>query len=88
MGNVALLKMSSEAEGKMRPIDYQEGRELEKTHVCAVGGGGLVTAWHGEYVLKCAENQNHEGETKKQWAPMSDQPIEVQNVLKRKERNG
>jgi len=88
VGNVAVLKMSSEAGEEMRPIDYQEGRELEKTHVCKECGGGLVTAWHGEYVLKCAENQTHEGEVKKQWARMEAQPIEVQNILKRKERNG
>jgi len=83
--------MSSEAEGKMRPIDYKVGRRLEQTHVCAECGGGLVTAWGGSWghnchVIKCeVDERHHKGETKKQWARMGAQPIEVQNVLKRKE---
>lgn len=78
----------------MRKIDYKEGRAMEQTHVCKECGGGLVTAWYrgdspgwGYHVLKCSEHNNHFGEVKKRWAPMEAQPIEVQNGLKRKERN-
>ena len=83
--------MSSEAEEEMRPIEYKEGRELELTHVCKECGGGLVTAWGGyihninHHIISCSKNSEHEGEVKKQWARMEAQPIEVQNVLKRKE---
>ena len=43
----------------MRKIDYKEGRELEKTHVCKECGGGLVTAWsplYNHHVIRCSED--------------------------------
>ena len=91
----------------MRKIDYKEGRELEKTHVCKECGGGLVTAWHspawydndtsaGSHVIKCSENNEHEGETKKRWAREQPTYIRKDNIrgeewtttIERKERNG
>ena len=66
----------------MRRIDYKEGRELEKTHVCAECGGGLVVVWGGNYgvshhMIKCSNETEtpHEGETKKRWA--KEQPTYV-----------
>ena len=75
----------------MRKIDYKEGRELEKTHVCKECGGGLVTAWlraHPDipslwnvcaYYIKCSENQAHTDETKKRWAKEQPTYIKEQN---------
>ena len=71
----------------MRKIDYKEGRELEKTHQCKECGGGLVTCWWGGtrlhaslgYYLKCSENSEHEGETKKRWAKEQPTYIKEQN---------
>ena len=80
----------------MRKIDYKEGRELEKTHVCKECGGGLVVAWqrglvHGEvvgyHVTKCAEDATHYGEVRKGYLNYHEQPIEIKNAIDRKERN-
>ena len=78
----------------MRKIDYKEGRELEKTHVCKECGGGLVTAWYrgdspgwGYHVLKCSEYPNHKGEVRKGYLKYHEQPIEIKNAIDRKERN-
>jgi len=78
----------------MRKIDYKEGRELEKTHVCKECGGGLVTAWGclppPEYychILKCSEYPDHNGEVRKGYLNYHEQPIEIKNAIDRKERN-
>ena len=77
----------------MRKIDYKEGRELEKTHVCKECGGGLVVAWarlsetEGNHILKCAENGAHDGEVRKGYLNYHEQPQEIKDVLDRKERN-
>ena len=78
----------------MRKIDYKEGRELEKTHQCKECGGGLVTAWDrglkpgwGNHVLKCSENNHHNGEVRKGYLNYHEQPIEIKNAIDRKERN-
>ena len=81
----------------MRKIDYKEGRELEKTHVCKECGGGLVTAWHryqlidsvnykGYHVVMCSENKDHNGEVRKGYLNYHEQPQEIKDVLDRKER--
>jgi len=77
----------------MRKIDYREGRELEKTHVCKECGGGLVTAWGNfkglaHHVIKCSENNAHEGEVRKGYLNYHEQPIEIKNAMDRKEQNG
>ena len=78
----------------MRKIDYREGRELEKTHVCKECGGGLVIAWGGAikphmnyHVVKCSEDINHKGEVRKGYLKYHEQPIEIKNAIDRKERN-
>jgi len=78
----------------VRKIDYKEGRELEKTHVCKECGGGLVTAWfydghggEGYHAIKCAENGAHDGEVRKGYLKYHEQPIEIKNAIDRKERN-
>ena len=75
----------------MRKIDYKEGRELEKTHVCKECGGGLVTAWFSAlewagHVIKCSENRAHEGEVRKGYLRYHEQPIEIKNAMDRREK--
>jgi len=81
----------------VRKIDYKEGRELEKTHVCKECGGGLVTAWHspawydndtsaGSHVIKCSENNEHNGEVRKGYLSYHEQPIEIKNAMDRREK--
>jgi len=78
----------------MRKIDYREGRELEKTHVCKECGGGLVTIWAGGitpawsyHAIKCAENGAHDGEVRKGYLSYHEQPTEIKNAMDRRERN-
>ena len=83
----------------MRKIDYKEGRELEKTHVCKECGGGLVTCWQpgtsigttfddrlGYHITRCAENKAHEGEVRKDYLQYHLQPQEIKDTIDRKER--
>ena len=74
----------------MRRVSYAEGRELERTKVCAVCGGRLNCAWGGQfdrdgYVIRC-ENLAHEGEVEPKRAPLESQPYYIQNMVKRKEK--
>jgi len=74
----------------MRRVSYAEGRELERTKVCAVCGGRLNCAWGGQfdrdgYVIRC-DNLAHEGEVEPKRAPLESQPYYIQNMVKRKEK--
>ena len=74
----------------MRKIDYKEGRELEKTHQCKECGGGLVTAWGAltySHMIRCSEDQYHNGEVRKGYLSYHEQPIEIKNAIDRREQN-
>ena len=52
-------------------MEYEEMRAMEKTHVCAVCQGELVTVWDAEgdcHRLCCGSDHTHNGITKRQGA--------------------
>ena len=49
-------------------MEFEEMREMEKTHVCAMCGGEPVTIWDGEndcYRLCCGSDHTHNGFTRR-----------------------
>jgi len=78
----------------VRKIDYKEGRELEKTHVCKECGGGLVVCWsplYSHHIIRCSEGgltiNSHDGEVRKGYLNYHEQPIEIKNAMDRHEKN-
>ena len=77
----------------MQHLPYEQCREIERTHVCAVCKKPLVTLWDGEansYAVACGSNCFHEGfervmsYTQMRKAGMQ-LPMEVEETFQRKE---
>ena len=77
----------------MQDQPYKECRRIERTHVCAVCKGGLVTVWDGEaeaWAIRCSEGWDHSGykrmigyrEARQIGLPI---PLEVEQQFQREE---
>ena len=81
----------------MKVVSYEEGKELVKRCVCGECGAPLTLPWGGAYginshIVRCSENLEHEGFVKQaSYTEIMQRgeaiPIEVANVIERKEKS-